>query len=926
VKIKTKLGIGFTLMLLLLVGITSFGYERLNQMHQSMNHFYDNRFEKVRVALTVRSEINSSGRVMNDMIIGDQDPGEGVKEITARLTNAREQYKVLSKMELSNEEQNLMVGIMNTAEGYAKSLTKFIELVNQGKLEDAKKLYVSNLRNDQRLVIDSMDGLIKTQENALKQEMNDSRQLYDRSIKMVAILTIIGLLLGLAIVLWVFPSITRGLNLLGRMADSFAKGRLRGFARIDIKSQDELGELAQVFKRIALDLQVKNEREALLSGIQRRQGRINAEMARVTELLQPSPNAKLAAQTFISEFAPILNAAYGLLYLTDPFSNRRLLELSGSYAAQGDMPDTHAAPMFIRPGEGLTGQCFRDGKAIVLDEVPEGYFRISSGLGASQPKALIIHPIIHEDEVVGVVELASIIGFDSESRELLVSLCDKLGTILNNIRSRQRMELLLRESQAMTEELQAQSEELISQQEELRKTNDILEGQQMNLEEHINRIESQNQQIEQVNSELERQALQLALTSKYKSEFLANMSHELRTPLNSLLILSEFLSENKEGNLSDKQREYIQTIHLSGNDLLKMIDEILDLSKVEAGKMDIHPEWMVLGDLSMFLDHMYAPMATSKNLTLVINSEDDIPSAIWTDGHRLKQIMRNLLSNAIKFTEIGSITVSMRRPDEKELQSPFRYEGIPYLAFSVSDSGIGIPAEKSELIFEAFRQADGTTSRKYGGTGLGLTISRELSHLLGGWIHLDTVPGKGSTFTLVLPERIPDIVQSGEEDVKLYSAELAAVTSEAEFGADSRAEYAVNSPERLLEETIFENKKILLVDDDVRNVFALSSMLEHWHMNVVYAENGKEALSKLETETGFDLVLMDIMMPEMDGYEAMRRIRENADWNNIPIIALTAKAMKDDQNKCMEAGASDYITKPVNADQLLSLMTLWLHR
>ncbi|BBI35307.1 response regulator [Cohnella abietis] len=1210
-KIKSKLRVGFTLLLLLLIGITSFGYLRMSQMNSSMNHFYDNRFEKVKVALAVRGEINSAGRIMNDMMIGDQDPTEGAKDITTKLLNADQQFKTLARLEQTSDEQDEMDGITKKTEVYTKSLTSFIELINKDEVDAAKKLYADHLRGQQRQVIDSMDGLVKTQENALKEEMGDSRRLYDRSVQMMAALTIIGLLLGIAIVLWIFPSITQGLNLLGKMADRFGKGRLRGFARFEIKSQDELGQLAHLFKKIALDLQAKNEREALLSDIQQRQGRINAQAAHVTELLQQGSDTKLVAEAFISEFAPVLGASYAHLYLVNPTANEEQLELSGAYASLGQSTGEGVSgiPEVIHPGQGLVGQCFKDAQPISMEDVPAGYVKIGSSLGAAEPKGLLIHPIIYESQVIGVIELASIKGFNSENKEMLVILCDKLGTILNNIRSRQRVEELLRESQAMTEELQAQSEELVCQQEELRETNDKLESQQNDLKKSEQQLQHQQEELEltnheltvktisleqhiervaQANSELERQALQLAMTSKYKTEFLANMSHELRTPLNSLLILSEFLAENKEGNLTDKQKEYMQTIHYSGNDLMKMIDEILDLSKVDAGKMDIHPEWVVLDDISAFLDHTYTPMAVSKNLSLFVEQKEDIPEVIWTDGHRLKQIMRNLLSNAIKFTESGSVTFTIRRPSEEEMESDRKKSDKGYVALSVTDTGIGIAPENSQLVFEAFRQADGTTSRKYGGTGLGLTISRELAHLLGGWIYLETSLGKGSTFTLVVPEQVIDygtfpldseplypydsapsspinqmarelvpeddraslvkedkvlliieddvnfakvllemahsrgfkavIALQGDEglelakslkpeaiilDIQLPVTDGWSVLNELKSDPETRhipvhvisvvkqsneglrmgaighlqkpatgeqleqvfrninrvldhkkpkklllieqedemrlsltqlidhkdvivtavpdvvrardelrensfdcivlgsnlagdsgttlldhiqestdlrripvivhglndihedvlrkiRPYVnkiiikdVNSPARLLEETAlflhrmeselpeekqkllsklhqgeaaFENKKILLVDDDARNVFALSSVLEHKKMKVIVAENGREALSILEEQSDVDLVLMDIMMPEMDGYEAMKHIRSNAEWNNIPIIALTAKAMKDDRNKCIEAGASDYITKPVNTDQLLSLMRVWLHR
>ena len=1227
-KIKTKLGIGYALLLILFASITAFGYSQLTQMNRSLELFYDNRFEKVKIALSVRGEVNASGRIINDIMLGDQEPEPAIADIARRLRSAEQQYRVLETMQLGPGELDSMGRIEQLTDRYGTSIRQFMNYVEEGKVEEAKRLYTDQLREEQRNLTDLMDELVSIQENSLREEVADSKTTYDWSVRMVSALTVVGLLLGLAIVLWVFPSINRGLNLLGRMADRFARGRLRSFARIEVHTKDELGELALLFKRIALDLHEKNEREARLSAIQKRQARINAQLARVTELLQEGKDAKGVAQSFIAEFAPVLGAAHGLIYLSDPSAAGSRLELSGTYAAMaGDGEGSFAIPQVLRSGEGLAGQCFRDAKTIEVDKVPGGYYKIGSGLGEIEPGSLLVHPIVYDDSVVGVVELASFEAFEPENRELLEALSEKLGTILNNIRSRQRVEELLRESQAMTEELQVQSEELVCQQEELRETNDKLEKRQNDLkkselrlqqqqeelehanrelmlktealEQHVDRMEQQNGQIAQANVELERQALQLALTTKYRSEFLANMSHELRTPLNSLLILSEFLTENREGNLTEKQQEYMRTIHLSGTDLLKMIDEILDLSKMDAGKMEIHPEWTVLDDLSAFLEHQHMPLADAKGLSLSIVRENDIPDSIRTDGHRLKQIMRNLLSNAIKFTEAGSVSLTMRRPYPRELDSSRQEEGAAYVALSVADTGIGIPHDKSELIFEAFRQADGTTSRKYGGTGLGLTISRELAHLLGGWIHLESEPGKGSAFTLVVPESVPcrtyapeSSVGSGDSaerrpvdpaaeltaaaaeqpdvsgpasrpeddracldpedkvlliveddvnfakvllemarsrgfkaivelqgdegleaakaikpdaillDIQLPVADgwsvLSALKSDPatrhipvhvisvteqspqglrmgaidhlqkpasreqlekvfvsirevldrmpkhlllverdeetrrsltelivhddvavtavgnadaawdrlqeetfdcivldsglpdgtgiellkrmqksaglqkipvivhsdsendeqtlrkmKFFADSIVLKNVRSPERLLEETAlflhrveadlpedkrklldklhrgeeaFEGKTILLVDDDVRNVFALSGVLEHRGMKVLYAENGREALDKLETEPGIDMVLTDIMMPEMDGYETMGRIRQNPEWRNLPVIALTAKAMKDDRIKCIEAGASDYITKPVNTDQLLSLMRVWLHR
>ncbi|MFD0674006.1 response regulator [Cohnella sp. GCM10027633] len=1215
-KIKSKLTIGMALLLLLMIGITTFGYERLSQMNQSINHFYDNRFEKVRLALAVRGEINSAARLMNDMILGEEVRQASIDEISQRLSSAWGQFDELAKLKLDDVEKAEMNQLTALSESYGASLKQFIELASGNRMEDARQLYTAKLRDEQRQIIDAMDQVVKLQETAMKDEMSDSRELYSRSVRIVAILILSGLLLGIAIIFWIFPSITSGLNLLGKMADRFAKGRLKSFGRFEIGSKDELGELAKLFQRIALDLHGKNERERELSDAQRRQSRVNGEVARVTELLQAGSDAKAAAQLFISEFAPALGANYGLVYVNDPLTSGADLELSGTYAA---MADPVAAPAFVRAGEGLIGQCYRDGRSIAIGDLPDDYVKVGSGLGAAAPRALVVQPIYSGHTVIGVIELASVKSFDEENTQLLALLCDKLGTVLNNMLSRRRVEELLRESQAMTEELQVQSEELVCQQEELRETNDKLEAQQndlkqseqrlqqqqeeleyanqeltvktLDLQRHVQRVELQNRQIAQANGELERQAIQLALSSKYKSEFLANMSHELRTPLNSLIILSEFLVENREGNLTGKQQDYMRTIHTSGSDLLKMIDEILDLSKMDAGKMDIHPEWMVMEDIAAFLRGQFGPMADAKRLSLSIEREDSGPEAIWSDGHRIKQIMRNLMSNALKFTEAGEVSVRIRRPREAEMRADGARPGVSYVALSVSDTGIGIPEEKRELVFEAFRQADGTTSRKYGGTGLGLTISRELAHLLEGWIHLEDRPGGGSVFTLVVPERLSSLNEAGrpplaaateaavagayapivpvkaedalpvtddrgslspedrklliiEDDVRFakvllemarargYKAVVAVrgddglslarsvgpdavildiqlpgtdgwsilaelksdgrtrhipvhVVSVTEFsrhglrmgaidhvqkpasgeqlervfaniekvldghprrlllvaheaglraslkrliahddvdvvdvadanraweqleggvfdcivldgglpadeaesflsrirgsdtqhavpiivygGGDDHEESArrlrllsesivvkdVRSPERLLEETTlflhrvesdlpeekrdllkkltrgnstFEGKTILLVDDDARNVFALSSVLEHRGMRVVFAENGKEALEKLEARPDIDLVLMDVMMPEMDGYEAMRRIREHAEWRKLPVIALTAKAMKDDRNKCIEAGASDYITKPVNTEQLLSLMRVWLHR
>lgn len=732
-KIKAKLAIGMSLLLLLMIGITSFSYERLSQMNRSINHFYDDRFEKVRLALAVRGEINAASRIVNDMVVGGEMLRGDIDEINERLTGAWLEFDRLSRMELDDVEQTEMNALAMKQQSYSAVLKQFLSIAADGRAEDAKQLYTDKLRDSQRGMIDAMDQMVKLQEDTSKTEMDGAKEIYSRSVSIVASLILFGLLLGVAIVFWVFPSITSGLNLLERMAVRFSKGRLRSFARFDIKSKDELGELARLFQRIALDLHRKNEQEKQLFAVQRRLARMNGEIARVTELLQAGSDAKAAAQLFISEFAPALGASYGVIYIGDPLASGAVLELSGAYAAPAAAGEEGAPPPFLRSGEGLAGQCYRDRKAIMLTDVPDDYVKIRSGLGSAKPRSILVQPISNGNAAVGVIELASVSAFGDDDRELLAMLCDKLGAILETMTSRRRVETLLRESQAMTQELQARSEAL-------RDTND--------------KLAAHHRQLARANAELERQAGQLEHASKIKSEFLANLSHELRTPLNSLIVLSDFLIENPEGNLTAKQREYVRTIQVSGVDLLKMIDEILDLSKMDAGKMELHPEWLVLEDTLSFLRSLFGQATENKRLSFVLERDGDTPEAIWTDGHRIQQIMRNLLSNAIKFTDEGGIEVRIRRPDDDELRTGGALPGEAYVALSVSDTGIGVPEDKRELIFEAFRQADGTTSRKYGGTGLGLTISRELAKLLGGWIRYAQRPGGGSSFTLVVPERL----------------------------------------------------------------------------------------------------------------------------------------------------------------------------
>jgi CheY-like chemotaxis protein/nitrogen-specific signal transduction histidine kinase len=415
---------------------------------------------------------------------------------------------------------------------------------------------------------------------------------------------------------------------------------------------------------------------------------------------------------------------------------------------------------------------------------------------------------------------------------------------------------------------------------------------------------------------LEEKAEQLALSSQYKSEFLANMSHELRTPLNSLLILATLLADNPDRNLTTKQIEFARTIHNAGSDLLALINDILDLSKVEAGKMDVHAAPVPLVAVCDDVEATFRPLAEQKGLDLRVRREADLPASVVTDEQRLHQVLKNLLSNALKFTETGSVElVVSRAPDHLLFASPTLNEATDVIAFSVTDTGIGVTADKLKLIFEAFQQADGTTSRKYGGTGLGLSISREIARLLGGAIAVESEAGAGSTFTLYVPADYPFADQAADAPVPPRPARASHDVP--------MLSAAPSAPPRDGDDPL-AGATVLVVDDDVRNVFALTSALELHGMQVLYADNGADGIRLLEENNDVDLVLMDVMMPDMDGNETTSAIRRMPQFTSLPVVFLTAKAMPGDRDKSLAAGASDYLTKPVDLDRLLTSMRSWL--
>ncbi|HEY9851270.1 MAG TPA: HAMP domain-containing protein [Leptolyngbyaceae cyanobacterium] len=1036
-------------------------------------------------------------------------------------------------------------------------------------------------------------------------------------------------------------TLTTQLRTIAEVATAVTKGDLT--RSISVEAQGEVAILKDNINQMIANLRETTQKNT-------EQDWLKTNLAKFTRMLQGQRDLETVSKLILSELAPLVSAQHGVFYLMENSEADHYLKLLSTYAYR---ERKHLANRFSM-GEGLVGQCALEKERILITEVPDNYIKISSGLGESKPLNAVVLPVLFEGQVTAVIELASFRRFSEIHLTFFDQLTESIAIVLNTIAASMRTEELLKQSQSLAEELQTQqgelretnkrleeqakslkaSEELLkNQQEQLQQTNEELEEKARLLELQNREVERKNREIEQARRSLEEKAEQLALSSKYKSEFLANMSHELRTPLNSLLILARLLADNPEGNLTPKQVEYTRTIHSAGTDLLGLINDILDLAKIESGTMSIEIDMMLFSELRKQIERTFQQVAHDKGLNFTLEFDSQLPRAIYTDSKRLQQVLKNLLSNAFKFTDQGGVilrsglTTEGWSPDNETLNN-----ASSVIFFSVIDTGIGIASDKQKIIFEAFQQADGTTSRKYGGTGLGLSISREIARLLGGEIQLISVLGQGSTFTLYVPQNnfspssLPTPVNTAKvtlpeqqstteknpvsaasslmvststvaaktvtvqakpvteifpqqdggqkrpypaiaddrsdlnnDDIVLLIIEddvnfarillelarqngfkvLVALRSETglamaqEFKphaiildimltslmdgwtvldrlkhdpntrhipvhiisvaegrqrglqlgavaylqkpvsteaisqaisqiksfvqrpvknllvveADENQRHSIvelignsdvattavgtgaaaletlksgcfdcvvldlslpdmngfelierikqevenvasifsnipiivytghnlseeqenelkrmseviniknaRSPETLLDETalflhrvqanlpaakreileqlhkrngLLAGKKVLIVDDDVRNIFALTSMLERHNMQVMYAENGRDGIAVLRANQNIDLVLMDVMMPEMDGYQTMRTIRQMPQFQTLPMIALTAKAMRGDREKCIEAGASDYISKPVDTEQLLSLMRVWLYK
>ncbi|GAB1512647.1 HAMP domain-containing protein [Actinophytocola sp. KF-1] len=651
--------------------------------------------------------------------------------------------------------------------------------------------------------------------------------------------------------------------------------------QIGVQASGEVAELKDNINQMIVTLRETTAENA-------NQNWLDSNLARIGGLLQGQRDLTAVCQMIMNEVVPLVNGQAGAFYL----------------GADGGVPEWRLAASYglgtddvqvgFGHGEGLVGQAAVTKQPIVVRDSRAGFTPIRSGIGAFTPAALAEVPVLVEGEPVGVLEIASVGDYSELHLAFLERLVQTVGVAINTIRANLRTEELLGQSQRLAAELQNQSAEL-------QRTNAELQDKAALLSEQNRNIEIKNLEIEAARRRVEENAQQLALASQYKSEFFANMSHELRTPLNSLLLLARLLADNPEKNLTPKQIEFATTIHNAGTDLLALIDDILDLSKIEAGRVTIEPGTVDLAEVVADARRAFAAQADEKGLTLEVRIADGTPPSVVTDAQRLGQILRNLLSNAVKFTERGTVTLTV---------SP---KGNDTVAFSVRDTGIGISDEKFEMIFEAFQQADGTTSRRYGGTGLGLSISKELARLLGGSISVESTLGAGSTFTLFVPVVLPGAGPKRFTPLATTEDGLPAIGTPI-------LRPAVGVPAVARELT---GVTVLLVDDDVRNAFALTSALELHGMTVLYADNGADGVRMLSEHPEVDIVLMDAMMPNMDGNETTRRIRQLPSGAQTPVVFLTAKAMPEDREASLAAGADDYVTKPVDLDQLLDVVSSW---
>jgi signal transduction histidine kinase/DNA-binding response OmpR family regulator len=1207
--IRNKLIGGYIIILLILVSMASFMSYKLAQSNQRLIDIVDVYSRKVNLS--------------NEMLIAVLDAARNEKNILLEKDIAQKDFfrnriyreldvideKTIALKELADSKGMVFLNeFKNSWIAYKTDLNHIISLSMQNKNDEAFKISIDRGLKTRDAAISQLEMLIDKNEKSMQNAKTENIAGYYSALNLIIALIIASFIIAVIISYWIIRNITTRISKIAKEAVKIAS---REFAndKLEDDTDDELKplfhslvsvnesfrEITQNAKNVAsgdytVDLTPRSDRDTLGNALNRMTRSLREKTAanekhnwlaagqnQLNENLNGDQSIEVLSGKTISFLCTYLKASIGAVYHFNDKNNSLILSGQYAFSSLEDVKEKFTL------NEGLIGQAASEKKQISISDINEDQIRITSSVLNASPKHLLITPFLFEGRTLGVIEMGRLTHFSETEKEFISIAMDSIAISVNSAIARKRIQELLEETQVQSEELQLQQEELKQMNEELEEQTQNLKQQQEELqmtneelEEQTQSLEEKNKEVEAAKNDIEQKSKQLEISSKYKSEFLANMSHELRTPLNSLLILSKDLSENRKKNLDPIQVESAEIIYNSGSDLLVLINEVLDLSKIEAGKMPINIESVSLKQFADELVREFKHHAGQKGLILNCQLDKDLPEFIRTDSQRLNQILKNILSNAIKFTEKGSVSIKIHLYKEKSV------------IISVTDTGIGIREDKQMVIFEAFHQAEGGTSRKYGGTGLGLSISRELAKLLGAEINLSSNLNEGSTFSIIIPLEInheqdtykantlsahaiykprsendlrfvnypgidddrdtitrdDNVVLIVEDDLKfsailLKQAQqkgfkcLAAATGEdglllttkynpqaiildltlpgingsevlSELKANSftrhipvhiisaserslgpvkegAVEYllkpikkeeleetfnrieifihrkmknlliiednensrkamriligngdvicfeadsgkaaldiyeqnlidciildlglpdmsgfdlihkleklknnnippiivytgkeltkeennelqkyaesiiikGVKSEERLLDETalflhrtisnlprskqliinnlhdkeaVFHAKKILVVDDDQRNVFALSKILIERGMEVIKAENGKNALEILDTQSGIDMVLMDIMMPELDGYEAMKQIRLNGKFRNLPVIALTAKAMKDDKLKCIEAGANDYIAKPIDVDRLLSLMNVWLSK
>jgi signal transduction histidine kinase/CheY-like chemotaxis protein/HAMP domain-containing protein len=691
-------------------------------------------------------------------------------------------------------------------------------------------------------------------------------------------------------------NLTNQVRAIADVATAVTEGDLT--RQVDVQASGEVAVLKD-----KLNEMIRNLRETTRQNTE--QDWLKTNLERFSRMLQGQRDLATVSSMILSELAPLVSAQHGVFYTLASLGDggEPVLLYQAGY---GYKERKHLVNHF-RLGEGLVGQCAQEKERILLTNVPGNYIKINSGLGDAAPLNIIVLPILFEGSVRAVVELASFSRFSATHQAFLDQLTESIGLVLNTIEANTVTENLLKQAQSQAQELQ-------TRQEELSRSNEDLGTQASLLAEQNIQVERKNQEVELAKRLVEEKAEQLAVSSKYKSEFFSNMSHELRTPLNSLLILAGELEDNSEQNLTVGQVEYASVIRSSGTDLLRLLDDILDLAKVESGTVTLQIGELALVELQDAIERDFGPVAAQQGLSFAVELSPGLPPTIATDAGRLRQVLKNLLANAFKFTEQGYVSMRVGPADSGWSEANDTLQGAAgVIAFSVIDSGIGVTAEQQQLIFEAFAQGDGTTARQYGGTGLGLSISRELVRLLGGEITLASTPGEGSNFTLYLAS-----------EQTMVSEQIGATeqTDERDAVAAPAAPSAAALPQ--LGNTGLAGMKILLIDDDFRNIFALTALLRRVELEVVSAESGEQGVALLRDIADIDLVLVDIMMPGIDGYATMRAIRKLPSHGACPLIAFTAKVESGERQRCIDAGASAYVAKPVDTSELLAVLREWL--